>query len=656
MTYWAEGFKKAYPNVNIQIEGKGSSTAPPALTEGTSQLGPMSREMTGAEKDKFEAKYGYKPTQVRVALDGLAVYVNKDNPIKQLTFKQVDGDLLLDPQARRQGHQDLGRPRPDGRVGGQADLALRPQLGVRHVRLLQGARAREGRLQEQREGAAGLVVRRPGRRRGQVRDRLLGRRLHDLRRQDRPARRERRRPVLRRVVRERPLPQVPALALPLRLRQPGPEQAARPAHQGVLRVRPLEGRPGDRRQGRLLPADVRPSAKRSESWRSRPSPSNGHDAAHLLPAVLDEGRATASRAVTISGRRAAHDREPRPHLSPHRLGDDSPLRPAEGRRCTAPLPLPSAPLARRARTNTATTLALPRCPDGIDPRRRSHGRQRRQGAAGARPRGPAPSPPRRARSRATSRLGLSDGSRHRRDAGVAVLLRGRARKRRPRDQRSAPRSRSTRRDARSRGRVRARRSRRRGRRRRPPPRTSSSSASPPPRPRDVFAKDLSALLGGETVTALVVPRQRELLCVGHGLGKDPDISARGSEGARRARDDGRERRLGRRSRLSRRSSAAQTLVAGDAQGPRHGPPARPRRSPTPRRERLAPVKTFDGRTRRPITAIAGLGPRQDVRDRRREGRPRRRTSGRTRARSCARPWTAPSRRSTSRRRRTASSR
>ena len=91
MTYWAEGFKKAYPNVNIQIEGKGSSTAPPALTEGTSQLGPMSREMTGAEKDKFEAKYGFKPTQVRVALDGIAVYVNKDNPIKQLTFKQLDG-------------------------------------------------------------------------------------------------------------------------------------------------------------------------------------------------------------------------------------------------------------------------------------------------------------------------------------------------------------------------------------------------------------------------------------------------------------------------------------------------------------------------------------------------------------------------------------
>ena len=104
MTYWAEGFKKAYPNVNIQIEGKGSSTAPPALTEGTAQLGPMSREMTGSEKDKFEAKYKYKPTQIRVALDGIAIYVNKDNPIKELTFKQIDGIFST---TRKRGGKDI---------------------------------------------------------------------------------------------------------------------------------------------------------------------------------------------------------------------------------------------------------------------------------------------------------------------------------------------------------------------------------------------------------------------------------------------------------------------------------------------------------------------------------------------------------------------
>jgi phosphate transport system substrate-binding protein len=90
MTLWAEGFRKQYPNVRIQIEGKGSSTAPPALIAGTSQLGPMSRTMKSDEIDSFEKKYGYKPTPIKVAIDALAVYVNKDNPLQQLTLQEVD--------------------------------------------------------------------------------------------------------------------------------------------------------------------------------------------------------------------------------------------------------------------------------------------------------------------------------------------------------------------------------------------------------------------------------------------------------------------------------------------------------------------------------------------------------------------------------------
>ncbi|HSF41723.1 MAG TPA: phosphate ABC transporter substrate-binding protein [Thermoanaerobaculia bacterium] len=90
MTLWAEGFQKQYPNVRIQIEGKGSSTAPPALISGTAQIGPMSREMKSSEIDEFEKKYGYKPTPIRVAVDALAVYVNKDNPLEKLTMQEVD--------------------------------------------------------------------------------------------------------------------------------------------------------------------------------------------------------------------------------------------------------------------------------------------------------------------------------------------------------------------------------------------------------------------------------------------------------------------------------------------------------------------------------------------------------------------------------------
>lgn len=90
MTLWAEAYKREYPNVNIQIQAAGSSTAPPALTEGTANLGPMSRKMKDVELQAFEQKYGYKPTAVPVAVDALAIFVHKDNPIKGLTMQQVD--------------------------------------------------------------------------------------------------------------------------------------------------------------------------------------------------------------------------------------------------------------------------------------------------------------------------------------------------------------------------------------------------------------------------------------------------------------------------------------------------------------------------------------------------------------------------------------
>ncbi len=104
MNYWAEDFKKMYPNVTFQIEGKGSATAPPALTEGKAILGPMSRKMKPEEEDAFEAKRGFKPTRYDVALDCLAVYVNKDNPVKGFTMAQLD---CIFSKTRKSGYEDV---------------------------------------------------------------------------------------------------------------------------------------------------------------------------------------------------------------------------------------------------------------------------------------------------------------------------------------------------------------------------------------------------------------------------------------------------------------------------------------------------------------------------------------------------------------------
>lgn len=90
MTLWTEEFKRLYPNVTIQVQAAGSSTAPPALTEGTANFGPMSREMKDKELEAFEERHGYKPTAVPVAIDALAVYVHKDNPLEEITLPQID--------------------------------------------------------------------------------------------------------------------------------------------------------------------------------------------------------------------------------------------------------------------------------------------------------------------------------------------------------------------------------------------------------------------------------------------------------------------------------------------------------------------------------------------------------------------------------------
>ncbi|MFV0477386.1 MAG: PstS family phosphate ABC transporter substrate-binding protein [Parahaliea sp.] len=103
MSIWAEDFKRFYPAVNIQIQAAGSSTAPPALIEGTASLGPMSRLMKAHELDAFERRFGYQPTAIAVAIDALALYVHQDNPLAFLTITQIDA---LFSSTRRCGAKD----------------------------------------------------------------------------------------------------------------------------------------------------------------------------------------------------------------------------------------------------------------------------------------------------------------------------------------------------------------------------------------------------------------------------------------------------------------------------------------------------------------------------------------------------------------------
>ncbi|RLK48848.1 phosphate ABC transporter substrate-binding protein (PhoT family) [Alkalispirillum mobile] len=119
MTLWAETFNEYYPNVSIEIEGAGSGTAPVALTEGTANFGPMSRSMRDSEIESFENTHGYEPSLARVAIDVLAVYVNRDNPIEGLTIEQVDG---IFSETQRCGGENITRW---GEVGLEGEWANR---------------------------------------------------------------------------------------------------------------------------------------------------------------------------------------------------------------------------------------------------------------------------------------------------------------------------------------------------------------------------------------------------------------------------------------------------------------------------------------------------------------------------------------------------
>lgn len=119
LALWAEGFKKQYPNVKIEIEGKGSSTAPPALIAGTAQLGPMSRAMKGSEIDAFEKKYGYKPTEIKVSLDALSVFLHKDNGVEKLKLEELDA---IFSKTRRGGMKNIENWKQIG--GSSAKISL----------------------------------------------------------------------------------------------------------------------------------------------------------------------------------------------------------------------------------------------------------------------------------------------------------------------------------------------------------------------------------------------------------------------------------------------------------------------------------------------------------------------------------------------------
>jgi phosphate transport system substrate-binding protein len=86
----ATQFRQMYPNVTLPISSGLTDIGPSALLEGRADLVPMSRALTPEEIKDFAGKYGYAPTEIKVAADALAIFVEKRNPVPGLTLKQLD--------------------------------------------------------------------------------------------------------------------------------------------------------------------------------------------------------------------------------------------------------------------------------------------------------------------------------------------------------------------------------------------------------------------------------------------------------------------------------------------------------------------------------------------------------------------------------------
>jgi phosphate transport system substrate-binding protein len=87
---WAEEYMKLNPGLTIQISGGGSGTGIAALINGGTDICQASRDMKEQEYKQAEAK-GQKAYRVSVALDGIAVFLNKENPVKELSLAQLKG-------------------------------------------------------------------------------------------------------------------------------------------------------------------------------------------------------------------------------------------------------------------------------------------------------------------------------------------------------------------------------------------------------------------------------------------------------------------------------------------------------------------------------------------------------------------------------------
>lgn len=87
---WAEVYMGKHPEVKIQVTGGGSGTGFAALQTGATDLCNASRKIKAKEVGTFAEKFKSRPTEYKVAVDGLSIYVSAENKVEELTLEQLE--------------------------------------------------------------------------------------------------------------------------------------------------------------------------------------------------------------------------------------------------------------------------------------------------------------------------------------------------------------------------------------------------------------------------------------------------------------------------------------------------------------------------------------------------------------------------------------
>lgn len=156
----AAEFRMMYPNVTLEITASPTSIGPSALLDGRADIVPMSRRLTHEEVQGFTKKYGYPPTEIRVANDALAIYVEKRNPLPGLTLVQLDG---IFSRTQRRGGSSIETWGQAGLTEEWAELPITLYGyglgdGARQVFQQQGLDGGEFRLSLRVEGGGSSIV------------------------------------------------------------------------------------------------------------------------------------------------------------------------------------------------------------------------------------------------------------------------------------------------------------------------------------------------------------------------------------------------------------------------------------------------------------------------------------------------------------------